>query len=220
METAVKRPVTSDRKIGQYLAELGSKSPVPGGGGAAALAGALGASLSSMVCSLTIGKRKYEAHEKELRELAQLFSEASERFSALSDADEAAFLPLSAVYGMPRATEKEQRKRADAMEKALEAAAQVPLSVLELCAETTAKMRVLTTIGSRLVISDVGAAAGMLSAGLDAAYLNVVINAGMMQDRNRAEALMDRASSLRKSGRQEAAQIYEEVLSILEKQGK
>ena len=216
MELAGKRVKTTDRAIGQFMKELGGKSPVPGGGGAAALAGALGASLSSMVCALTIGKKKYEAYETELKTLLSICSAASERFLTLSDADEAAFLPLSKVYGMPRETEAEQREREEAMEKALLAAAEAPLSILELCAKTIADMRRLTTIGSRLVISDAGVAASMLSAGLDSAYLNVLINVGMMRDREEAERIRFRASELRESGRREASGMFEEVLNLLE----
>lgn len=216
MKTTGDKIRTADRTIGQFMETLGSKSPVPGGGGAAALAGALGASLSAMVCGLTVGKKKYEAHEAELKDLLNLCTRAAERFISLSDADEAAFLPLSAVYGMPRETEEELKKRGEAMEKALKNAAEIPMEVLELCAETIAEMHCLTEIGSRLAVSDVGAAASMLSAGLDSAYLNVMINVGMMQERAEAERLGRRASSLRDKGRQEAAEIFEDVRKQLE----
>lgn len=206
---------TKEKQIGVFLEELGSKSPAPGGGGAAGLAGAIGAELASMVCNLTIGKKKYAAHEAELRELAAVFAEAAERFTALADADEEAFVPLSKVYGMPRETEEEQRLRAEAMAKALTAACAVPLSVIELCAETITKMHVLLEIGTKLAVSDVGVAAKMLAASIDSALLNVAINVRDMADREEAKRLWQRAEELRGQGLREAEEIFDVVLRQL-----
>ncbi len=146
-------------RIGEYLADLSSKKAVPGGGGAAAVAGAVGASLVSMVGELTVGKKKYADVEESVRDLIKRAVCLRDRFLALSDADAEAFLPLSVAYSMPRDSDEQKAARKEVMQKALAAAAGVPLRMMQCCAETVELLEEMLNKGSVLAVSDVGVGA-------------------------------------------------------------
>lgn len=168
----------TDASLRKFTDRLAAKQPVPGGGGAAALAGALSAALGSMAGNYTVGKKKYAAAEPEvigiLRELEQL----RERLLESVDQDAAAFEPLSAAYAIPR----EDPGRAEVLEKALLTAAEPPLGMMKCCSRTIELLERLEEIGSRLMISDVGCGALLAGAALRSASLNVFINTSMMKN--------------------------------------
>ena len=176
-------------EIQAFAAQLAGKAPVPGGGGASALAGALGAALGSMVGALTVGKKKYAAVEQDVQVIMARMEKLRARLLALIDEDAAAFLPLSRAYGMPRETDEERAARAAVMAEALDAAAQPPLRIMESCCEAIELHRELAEKGSALALSDVGVGVILCKAALQGAELNVRINTGSMQDRARAAAL-------------------------------
>lgn len=186
----------ADLTIGDFMDVLSSKAPVPGGGGASAVAAAVGCSLGRMVASLTLGKRRYAEVEGRVSEVASRLDVLRDELLALADADAEAFEPLSRAYGMPRETEEERARKAEVMEAALVRACEPPLAIMERVAEATELLAELARVGSRIAVSDAGAGAVLLSAAVRAASLNVYINAKSLADREHAQELTARADAL------------------------
>lgn len=201
--------------VAAFSEALASGAPTPGGGGACALAGALGAALGSMVCALTSGKRRYADVEEDIRRIASRMEALRQRLLALIDADAEAFLPLSRAYGMPRGTQQERAARDTVMEAALVRAAQPPLEIMEVCAEAVALHAELGEKGSALAISDVGVGAALSRAALQGASLNVFTNTRLLRDRQRAAALDARAQALLGEALPEADRVVAAVMARL-----
>lgn len=201
--------------VAAFSEALASGAPTPGGGGACALAGALGAALGSMVCALTSGKRRYADVEEDIRRIASRMEALRQRLLALIDADAEAFLPLSRAYGMPRGTQQERAARDTVMEAALLRAAQPPLDIMEVCAEAVALHAELGEKGSALAISDVGVGAALSRAALQGASLNVFTNTRLLRDRQRAAALDARAQALLGEALPEADRVVAAVMARL-----
>lgn len=123
--------MTAEKTIESFLKELFSKSPVPGGGGASALGGAVGAALGGMVSSLTVGKKTYADVEEEIRELMGRLERLMGQLVALSDRDEEVFAPLAAAYALPSGTDEEKAEKTRVMEGRLLDASLVPLEIME-----------------------------------------------------------------------------------------
>ena len=181
----------------QFLAELAGKAPTPGGGGTAALVGAAGVALGSMVGSLTIGKKKYAAVEADIQALNARSDILRKELEALVQADAEAFMPLAAAYGLPKETPEQQAHKAAVLEQALDGACAVPLETMEACCEGIALAQEYAAKGSALAVSDAGCAALFCKAALQASGLNVSINTKLMADRAHAEAL----NAVRPAGR-------------------
>ena len=179
-------------RLTEFADALASKAPVPGGGGASALAGALASALASMVCALTFGKKKYAPYEEDLRRISRRAGELREELLALIDADAAAFEPLSRAYAIP----KDAPERAEVMEAALCAASRPPMDMAEKCGEALTLLHELSEKGSAIAVSDVGVGAQLARAALLSAGLNVRINAKSMTDRAHARELLDRLDAL------------------------
>ena len=180
----------------QFLTELAGKAPTPGGGGTAALVGAAGVALGSMVGSLTVGKKKYAAVEADIQALNARSYILRKELEALVQADAEAFAPLAAAYGLPKDTPEQAAHKAAVLESALDAACAVPLQIMEKCAEGIVLVEEYAAKGSVLAVSDAGCAAALCKAALQAASLNVFINTKLMADRARAAALDARADAL------------------------
>lgn len=181
---------------GEFLAELASKAPVPGGGGASALVGAAGVALGNMVGSLTVGKKKYAAVEADIQSLNAKAEALRRELEALVQADAEAFAPLAAAYGLPKDTPEQAAHKAAVLEKALDAACAVPLDIMAKCAEGIALVEEYAAKGSVMAVSDAGCAAALCKAALQAASLNVFINTKLMADRDKAAALDAKADKL------------------------
>lgn len=198
-----------------YLEALASKAPVPGGGGASAVCGALGAALGEMVGNLTVGKKKYLQWDEETRECLFGLERARKRFAELSDEDARVFEPLSRAYGIKAETEEEKRRKAEYMEKCLDAAAMVPMEIMEECVKAMEPMELLALHGSRLAVSDAGVGIQFLRAALLGAVMNVYINTKLMKDRERAEELNGLAARYVEEGTKKADRIYNIVLEAV-----
>ena len=182
--------------IVQYLEALSSKSPIPGGGGAAALSAAFAFSLGMMVGNLTLGKKSYADFQDELEGIMKSLEEAKQKVLALEARDEEVFLPLSKAYSLPRKTEEEQKIYRETMENCLIEASLVPTELLELCVEKIPLFARLQEKGSRIALSDVGVGVGFLKTAMESAILNVYINTKSMQNQEikaKREAVCDRA---------------------------
>jgi len=194
----------------EFVTVLATKEPVPGGGGTAALVGALGAALGNMVGSLTVGKKKYADVEGEILALKARSDELQGKLLAMVDKDAEAFAPLAAAYGLPAGEEKDR-----VMEEALKAAAAAPLEIMELSVEALEVIERFAQIGSRLAVSDAGCAAACVRSALSAASLNVLINTKSMKDRACAEELNARVGFLLYNGTAKADAIFEMVQAQL-----
>lgn len=200
-----------DQSIDSFLKELSSKAPVPGGGGASALVGALSAALTHMVAALTVGKPKYAAVEDEMNALLTQTEALTDRFLSLMDEDAAAFEPLAQAYRLPKETEEQKAEKARVMESALKSAVQPPLQIMEACALALPLIAFCAEKGSVVAVSDAGVAASLCRAALEGASLNVFINTQGMQDKAYAGSLNQRARELLALYGTEAEKIYQEV---------
>ena len=200
-----------EKNVDKFLAELASSAPTPGGGGAAALCGALGIALGNMVGSLTLGKKKYADVQEDIAALNSRAEALRADFVALIDADAEAFAPLSRAYGIP----KDDPARAEIMEAALKRAAEPPLEIMRKCAEALDVIADYAAKGSALAISDAGCAAALAIAAMKAAALNVRINTKSMADREAADKMNAEAAGLYEKYEKEAEEIYQNVYGRL-----
>lgn len=198
-----------------FVEILASKEPVPGGGGASALVGALSAALGNMVGNLTVGKKKYADVEAEIIEAQKQCTKLQNLFCDLLEDDARSFAPLAEAYKLPRTSEEEKAHRAEVIEAALREACKVPLQIMETCAETIDLMEIFANKGSRIAVSDAGVGAALGGAALEGAALNVFINTKTMQDRALAQSLNDKAQSYLQNYLPKARRVYQEVLAQL-----
>jgi len=164
--------------MNSFLAELASSKPTPGGGSVAALCGALGASLGSMVCSLTIGKKKYVDVEEDMKRVLVQTERLRVELEELIDEDAAAFDKVMVAMKLQKETDEEKAVRRDAIQDTLVDAAMVPLAVMQKCAEVVELSETVAAKGNTNAVSDAGVAALVGRAGAHAAKLNVLINLG------------------------------------------
>ena len=204
-----------ERTIKDFMDLLAGAEPVPGGGGAAALAGAAGIAVGNMVASLTIGKKKYADSEAELSLLKERGEEIRHKLLSYIDEDAKAFEPLSKCYKMPSESEEEKNKKDEALEKCSVDACQIPLQIMKSCCEAIEIVAVYSKKGSRLAVSDAGCAAAILKSALEAAALNVYINTKGMKDKDTAAALNREAEKMLDMYGMLADDIYEEVKNSL-----
>jgi formiminotetrahydrofolate cyclodeaminase len=174
----------TNKPVFQFLDELASSAPAPGGGSVAALGGALGAALVSMVCNLTVGKKKYVDVEKDIKDILEKSEGLRHRLVDLLQEDVEAYTAVSQAMKMPRATDDEKSARRDAMQKALKRATEVPLQVAGACVEVIALCQPAAEKGNKNAVSDAGVAILMAEAGLRSAALNVLINLGWIDDQS------------------------------------
>lgn len=201
--------------IQEFLDVLSSKEPVPGGGGASALAGALGNALGQMVSNLTIGKKKYALVEDEIKELAERMKGIQGQFTQLADQDAKVFAPLAKCYSLPSDTEEEKAYKAEVMEARLLDASLVPMEIMEKAAEMLEIMDILADKGSRMAVSDVGVGVQFIRTALLGAVMNVYINTKSMKNREKAEEMNEKAERLIREGTEAADRIYQKVLGQL-----
>ena len=198
-----------------FIQVLSSKEPVPGGGGASALVGAIGTALGNMVGSLTVGKKKYAAVEEEILLCKEKATKLQQEFLALMDEDAKAFAPLAKAYSLPSSTEEEKAKKSEIMEEALVAACFVPLRIMEKCCEAIDLVEVFAEKGSVIAISDAGVAAAFCRAALLGASLNVFINTKSMKNRKQATELEEKAQEMLSVYPQKAEDLFQSVQNRL-----
>ena len=196
----------------EFVEVLSSKAPVPGGGGASALVGAVGAALCNMVGNLTVGKKKYADVEEELRGLMEQVTEIQNRFLQLIDKDAEGFAPLAKAYGLPSGTEEEKAKKAEIMEKCLNDACGVPMEIMENCCRAIDLIEIFAAKGSVLAVSDAGVAAACCRAALKGASLNIYINTKSMKDRKRGDELNQKCDEMIAVYGAKAEKLFDNVL--------
>ncbi len=166
----------------QFLDDLASAAPTPGGGGAAAIMGAMGAALVSMVANLTIGKKGYEGVEAEMKAQLAVSEALRARLTAMVADDVAAFNQLMGAYRLPKDTDDQKTLRSAAIQEGLKQATRVPLACVKLCVEAIQVAQRSAEHGNLNVISDTGAGVLALQAAMRSAALNVYINTPSIKD--------------------------------------
>ena len=193
----------------KFVEVLASDAPAPGGGGAAALVGAIGTALGNMVGSLTVGKKKYADVEAEIIALKAKCDALQTELLDQVEADEINFLPLAKAYGIP----KDDPTRDQVMEEATIIACSTPVKIMELCCEALDAIAVFAAKGSRLAVSDAGCGAVCVKAALQAASLNVFINTKTLKNRETAEAMNAKCLDMLDKYGKLADEIFESVKS-------
>lgn len=183
--------------VAQLLAALASPDPTPGGGTAAAIAGAMGASLLLMVSGLAKSRNNIDDEKAALSAAREAIEPLATRLTELADADTEAFNDVMAAYRLPKATDDEKAARTKAIQSALRGATEIPLETLRACADVIAHGRAVAEHGNRSAASDVGVAIGLAKAAADGAAANVRINLDGLKDetfKNGADAETARLS--------------------------
>lgn len=182
--------------VNDFLNETASNSPAPGGGSVSALAASLGAALTSMVCRLTIGKKKYVDVQSEIEKVLKKSEELRTKFTAIIDEDTAAFNQVMAAYGMPKETDSQKAQRSAVIQEATKFATLIPLKLMELCVEAIDLVKTVSERGNQNSFSDVGVAALMIRTGCEGAALNVRINLKSIKDKPFVDANATKSNSI------------------------
>ena len=174
----------TDKPVTDFLDDLASNLPAPGGGSVAALSGALGAALVSMVCNLTLGKKGYEGVQADIEALLAQSEALRHEMVGLLEADVAAYTAYSQTAKMPKDTDEQKAVRATAMQDALKNATMPPMHIAEAAVKIMDLCMPAAEKGNKWAVSDAGVAVLMAEAALRAAALNVLINLGTIKDQD------------------------------------
>jgi methenyltetrahydrofolate cyclohydrolase len=172
----------NNQTLQKFLDNLASKSATPGGGSAAALMGAQGAALVSMVCNLTIGKPKFAVVETELQEVLEKAESLRCQLTWLIQADIDVFNRLMSKYALPKESDDEKSIRSAAIQEVLKEATEIPMQCVHACVEVIHLSKIAAEKGNSNAVSDAGAAVMAAYGGLKSSALNVYINAGSLKD--------------------------------------
>lgn len=195
----------------EFIEVLAAKAPVPGGGGASALVGAIGMALGSMVGNLTTGKKKYANVEEDIQALLIKSNALTKRLNGLVQEDAEVFEPLSKAYGLPADTEEEKSVKEEVLQAALVRATQVPLEIAECSLEGIRLLDQYAKKGSRLAVSDAGVGAVFCKSALQGAKLNVLINLKLMKNEALKKEFSGKMAVIEEEGLKLADQVYEYV---------
>lgn len=198
--------------VEEWLDAVASSAPAPGGGSVAATTGALGAGLISMVCNLTIGKKKYEAVQAEIKELLNKAETLRHELTALVNADMQVYSSVMSKYKMPKDTLEQKEARAAAIQEALKEAAEIPFQIAEKCAVIFDLCMPVAEKGNVAAVSDAGVGILLADAALSSALLNVKINMGAIQDDAYVAQCQERMDKLL-AGK---AALKEQVMQLVE----
>lgn len=199
----------------EFAFELASKKPVPGGGGAAALVGALGAALNTMVANFSVGKKKFVDYKEKHEDIIRRGEVLRNKLIDLIDKDAENFEPLSKAYSMPSSTEEERVKKENTLQKCLKVACSAPLEILQYTYEAILLHNEIVDISSKTIISDVGVGVQCLKAALYSAYLNVEINIKSMNDEEYVLKTREKSKKMVEDGAKIADEVFEKVVRIM-----
>lgn len=177
----------------QYFDDLSSKSPTPGGGNVSALCGALSASLGTMVCNLTIGKKKYADVENEMKDMKPKLEQFQKSFFELAQKDNEAFNKVMEAFKLPKETDADKEFRSQKIEEATIEAAEVPSDVMKNCYDILPLLKIVAERGNKNSLSDAGVAIALTRTAVQGAYLNVLINCSSLNNQTIADEIRKRA---------------------------
>ncbi len=207
-----------DDSIRNYLDEIASSSPTPGGGNVSAFSGAVASSLGIMVCNLTIGKKKYVDAEEEMKDIKFELSVAKEEFLNLAEKDNHAFDKVMQSFKLPKDTDEQKKARSQSIEAATLEAAEAPAEVLNYCGKIIPLFQALAERGNRNSVSDAGVAVALISTAAEGAFLNVLINCSSLSNQTVAGEILKKNDIILSEVKQQCRQISEDIrkkLSII-----
>ena len=188
--------MTVDMVLKDFLDDLSSKKPTPGGGGAAALCGSMASALTAMVCNLTVGKKKYADVSGEMEEILTQTDSLSANFNQLIDDDAEVFQKLLDAFKLPKDTEEEKQHRSENIQEATKKAALVPMEIIKNCVAVLPLASAAASKGNINAVSDAGVSALLIGAAAQSAALNVNINLMGISDRKWASDTFDEMNRL------------------------
>ena len=203
----------TEKSVRGFIAELSGGAAVPGGGGASALVGAVGAALGGMVASVTVANRRYADVKGEMSALKSEAEAIQGELLRLIDKDAEVFAPLAEAYGMPSDTDEERAAKEVIMEDMLRQAARIPLEMMRKMAEAVELIDKLANKGSRMVVSDAACGAVICQAGIRAAWANVRVNTKLMKDEDGAAEIEGAGKDILESAVKLAEEVYDRVVS-------
>lgn len=203
------------KNCNEFIEALASSAPVPGGGGASAYIGMIGMALGSMVANLTLGKKKYEDVQEDIKTILSKAVDIQEALMNLVEQDAEVFEPLSQAYGLPKNTEEEKLYKDRRMEECLKLACSVPVKIMEKVMDAIALHEELAEKGTKIALSDVGVGVLFCKSALMGASLNVFINTKLMKDRIYAAELNNGVEKMLAAAGKRADAVYEKVLRSL-----
>ncbi|MEA2108621.1 MAG: cyclodeaminase/cyclohydrolase family protein [Pseudomonadota bacterium] len=206
-----------DKTCKEFNEVLASKAAVPGGGGAAALGGAIGMALSNMVGNLTVGKKKYAEVEDEVKVLIEKGNQVIAALENLVDKDAEVFAPLSKAYGLPKDTPEQQQFKAETMEKCSIEACSVPIEIMRQAYAGIKIHERMGQIGTMLAISDVACGVAFMNAALISGSLNVIINLNTIKNQDFVGKTRAEMNQLLEDGQRIADETLKLVIGKLTK---
>ena len=205
----------TSKTLQNYLDELSSNSPTPGGGNVAALCGALSSSLATMVCNLTIGKKKYAEVESEMISLKEKLEIYQKKFIELGKKDNLAFDKVMDAFKLPKDTDEQKEIRNKEIENATIGAAEIPSEVMQTAKELLPLLKIIIEKGNRNSLSDVGVAAALVETASKGAYLNVIINCASLNNQIIAQEMKKRADIVLQETCNESESLVQKVISSI-----
>lgn len=206
-----------NKSLQNYLDEVASDSPTPGGGNVAAFSGALACSLGIMVCNLSIGKKKYLDVEEDLKDVKFQFENFKSKFIQLAEEDNEAFNKVMAAFKLPKETDEQKNTRDEKIEEATIGAAIVPGDVIKVCKNVIPSIQLVVQKGNQNSLSDAGVAVSLLKTAAQGALLNVVINCASLKNQTFANEMLKKTELIYNDVRAEAVVILNEINYRLKK---
>lgn len=206
-----------DDSIRNYLDEIASSSPTPGGGNVSAFSGAVACNLGIMVCNLTIGKKKYIDVEEEMKDVKFELAVAKEEFLSLAEKDNQAFEKVMAAFKLPKDSDEQKKERNDKIESATLEAAEVPAEVLRNCSKIISLFVTLAEKGNQNSVSDAGVGASLISTAAEGAFLNILINCSSLSNQTLAQEVLKKNEVMLNEVKGSVKTIIEEIKRKLSK---
>jgi len=206
-----------DDSVRNYLDEISSGSPTPGGGNVSAFSAAVASSLGIMVCNLTIGKKKYIEVEEEIKDIKFELSLAKEEFLNLAEKDNQAFDKVMQAFKLPKDTDEQKKRRSESIEAATLEAAEAPAEVLKYCCKIAPLFQSLAEKGNQNSVSDSGVAAALITTAAEGAYLNVLINCSSLSNQTVAREILKKNEIILDEVKKTGSDISDEIRKKLER---
>lgn len=181
--------VFTDKTCAEFVEAISTREPIPGGGSVAALVGAMGAALSTMVASLTLGSKKYIAVEADMERNIQEIHKIQTELVDLVQKDIDNFEPLAKLYKMRSKDPEEKARIREMKQKALYEACLAPMEIIKKCGRAIELAQEFAVKGNKVVIADSGSSAVLCKAAMQAASFNIYINTNMMKDKELAKKI-------------------------------
>ena len=205
----------TSKSINEFLNELASNSPAPGGGSISALSGALSAGLTSMVCRLTIGKKKYADVQEEMGKILEESERLRNRLTLLIDEDTAAFNEVMTAFALPKASAEQQETRINAIQTATKKASLVPLEVMGLSASAASLAKCVSEKGNTNSITDAGVACLAATTAYRGAMMNVLVNLSSIKDHEFVESTRQSVEKILADAEDATAKTLKRVRIVL-----